>query len=141
MAKPLSAYDAARLEKSREEAEKAKLKIYSDGLEIRRFFYRNIGLDLQRQFEGWWPGEPTPDDPTGEKVENRLPYVNKSKFNVNDKIKLLTWGLDAAERYASAQQQLLLKQSTEELEETAFDAAFDEIISQILTCMTPIVKF
>ncbi|MGZ4905088.1 MAG: hypothetical protein ACXV5I_09785 [Halobacteriota archaeon] len=122
------AYDAEQLERSRDEAEKARLKIYADGLELSRYFYRNIGLDLKRQFEGWWPGEPTPDDPTGESERNRKPYKSHNKFTVNDKIKLLTFGFDMAERYAAAQKQLLLKQSTEELEDTAFDAAFDEII-------------
>lgn len=82
----------------------------------------------QNQFEVWSPGKPTADDLTTEKEENKLTYVNKSKFSFHDKIKLQTRGFDTAERYAAAQKQLSLERGTAEIEETAFDAAFDEII-------------
>ena len=90
----------------------------------------------QNQFEGWSPGKPTADDLTTEKEENKLTYINKSKFSVHDKIKLQTRGFDTAERYAAAQKQLSLERGTAEIEETAFDAAFDEIIETVLTCVT-----
>jgi len=120
------AFDAARLEKAREEAEKEKLRIYADGLMVGRYFFKNVGTDLQRQVEGWSPGEPTKDDPSGE--QNRTPYVKKNNFTVNDKIRLMTWGYEMAERNAHAQKQVLLDQGTKGIEKTAFDEAFDEII-------------
>jgi hypothetical protein len=120
------AFDAARLEKEREEAEKEKLRIYADGLMCGRYFFKNVGTDLQCQFEGWSPGEPTKDDPSGE--QNRTPYVKKNNFTVNDKIRLMTWGYEMAVRNASARKQVLLDQGTKEIEKTAFDEAFDEII-------------
>jgi hypothetical protein len=120
------AFDAARLEKAREEAEKEKLRIYADGLMVGRYFFKNVGTDLQRQVEGWSPGEPTKDDPSGE--QNRTPYVKKNNFTVNDKIRLMTWGYEMAERNAHAQKQVLLDHGTKEIEKTAFDEAFDEVL-------------
>ena len=120
------AFDAARLEKEREEAEKEKLRIYADGLMCGRYFFKNVGTDLQRQFEGWSPGEPTKDDPSGE--QNRTPYVKKNNFTVTEKIRLMTWGYEMAVRNASAQKQILLEKGTEELKATAFDEAFSEVL-------------
>lgn len=120
------AFDVARLEKEREESEKEELRIYADGLMVGRYFFKNVGTDLQRQLEGWSPGEPTKDDPSGE--QNRTPYVKKNNFTLNDKIRLMTWGYEMAERNAHAQKQVLLDQGTKGIEKTAFDEAFDEII-------------
>jgi hypothetical protein len=120
------AYDAAQLEKSREQAREERLRIYADGLALGRFFYKDVGTDLQHQFQGWSPGEPTKDDPTGE--QNRTPYVKKNDFTVSEKIKLMTWGLNAAERYAEAQKSILMEQEQAELQDNVYDEAFAEVL-------------
>jgi hypothetical protein len=120
------AYDAAQLEKTREEAEKERLRIYTDGLRFARYFYQNVGTDLQHQFEGWSPAEPTQGDPSGE--QSPTPYKKKNDFTVNEKIRLMTWGFNMAERYASARRELMLAQGTGELEASAFDQAFDHLL-------------
>ena len=120
------AYDGAQLEKARDAAEQEKLRLYAEGLMFGRYFFHNIAEDLQHQFEGLSPGEPTKDDPSGE--QNRAPYVKKNNFTVNEKIRLMTWGYNMAERNAAAQKQVLLSKTSEEIKATAFDEAFSEVL-------------
>jgi hypothetical protein len=120
------AFDAAQLEKARDAAEEEKLRLYADGLYFGRFFFKNVALDLQHQFEGRPPGEPTKDTHSGE--QNRTPYVKKNNFTVTEKIRLMTWGYEMAVRNASAQKRILLEKGTEELKATAFDEAFSEVL-------------
>lgn len=123
------AYDGTQLEKARDAAEEEKLRLYAEGLMFGRYFFTNLATDLQRQFEGWSSGKKTPDDPDGTSEANREPhYVPKNNFTVNDKIRLMTWGYNMAERNAAAQKQVLLSKTTEELKATAFDEAFSEVL-------------
>ncbi len=113
------AFDAAQLEREREEAEQTRLQVFATSFMIGNFFLTHVADDLKLSWLGEWVN---PDTGLKEK------YTPNEAFSVTQKLKLLARGYEMAVRNASARKQVLLDQGTKTVEKTAFDEAFDEII-------------
>jgi len=46
------AFDAAQLEKEREDSEQARLEIYATAFTLGRYFFEHVAEDLKRQWQG-----------------------------------------------------------------------------------------
>ena len=113
------AFDAAQLEKEREDAEQAHLEIYATAFTLGRYFFEHVGEDLKRQWEG------TQINPeTGEEE----PYKKRNSFSINQKLKILNWAYDTAVKNAVAKTDVLLEIGTKAFEKSAFDEAFSEVL-------------
>ncbi|HYC19765.1 MAG TPA: hypothetical protein VEF35_03985 [Candidatus Bathyarchaeia archaeon] len=113
------AFDAARLEKEREDAEQARLQIFATRFTLGHYFFEHVGEDLKRQWQG------TQINPeTGEEE----PYKKPNSFSINQKLKILTWAYDVAVKNAVEKKSVLLEIGTKALKDNALNEAFDEIL-------------
>ena len=113
------AFDAAQLEKEREDSEQARLEIYATAFTLGRYFFEHVAEDLKRQWEG------TQINPeTGEEE----PYKKRNSFSINQKLKILNWAYDTAVKNAVAKTDVLLEIGTKAFEKSAFDEAFSEVL-------------
>ena len=119
MACSLPGFDAAQLEKEREDAEQARLEIFATAYTLGRYFLEHVGEDLKRQWEG------TQINPeTGEEE----PYKKRNSFSINQKQKILNWAYDTAVKNAVAKTDALLEIGKKAFEKSAFDEAFSEVL-------------
>jgi len=114
------AFDAARLEKEREDAEQARLEIFATGFTLGHYFFEHVGQDLKRQWQGI---QINPE--TGEEE----PYKNPNSFSINQKLKMLNWAYDMAVKNA-VEKTSVLEIGTKALKKSSFDEAFDEILDE-----------
>ena len=113
------AFDAAQLEKEREDAEQARLEIFATAYALGRYFFEHVAEDLKRQWEG------TQINPEAGEEE---PYKKRNSFSINQKLKILNWAYDTAVKNAVEKTSVLLEIGKKAFEKSAFDEAFSEVL-------------